>query len=117
MSENYTSHPDHNLDADDPRREFVESHDLVDWDASNDGISELDLSFDTETTSIHHDDIEGQVEIQSHGGTALLILGNSLSDSWEAAAEMTPDAADRLGKQLQLAADLARNGRDADVRM
>jgi len=107
---------DHNLAADDPRRKFVESHDLVDWNAENDGLLGMNLCFDTDTTTIRHDDVEAQAAIHTDADGPTLILGNSFTDDWEVAVEMTPAAAERLGNQLQLAADLARDGRDADVR-
>lgn len=98
------------------QQEFVQKYDAVDWDADNDGFQRMSMSFDRNNITIKQDEIDGQASVHTDEDAVTLVFGNAFSDSWECATDLDPDAADELAEQLHLAAELAREGRQADVR-
>jgi hypothetical protein len=88
----------------------------ADWDPDNDGFHRMVLNYDQPPVEMREVEIDGRASIHSDEDVVSLVLGNSFTESFEVATKLDPDLAERLADQLYLAAELARDGRKADVR-
>lgn len=100
----------------DTQERLVDRHDVVDWDAGTEGFQRAVLNFDRGNIRINQDEIEGRASIHTDEDSVTLVLGNSFVENWEVATDLDPDTAEEIAEQLQFAAELARDGRKADVR-
>ena len=92
--------------------------DVADWQSDSEGIEAAKFRFDSEHVHIEYDlDVENCiVGIHSQNGDVSLILDEDGEHWRDVMVDVTPEEADRMAEQLQLAAEFAREEVNADVR-
>ena len=90
----------------------------VDWDADNEGVLSFRVEYETDDQSFWLQDVDPSLSIFTHEDVVTLDIHEDTDEGrLSAGLGLTPAEAQRLGRQLIFAGEMADEGRNTDVRL
>jgi len=90
----------------------------VDWDADNGGVLCFRVEYETDDQGFWLQEVDPCLSIFTHGDVVTLDIHEDTDEGrLSAGLGLTPAEAQRLGRQLIFAGEMADEGRNTDVRL
>lgn len=99
------------------RERLPERDDRADWDADDSGVLEGGLHYETDSQKLEYDFEDVDLDIHTSPKRGVSIIAHEKGDEWRSVhINVDADTADEVANQLELAAEMVRKEKSADIR-
>lgn len=103
---------------DDEQPTLADEYEAVDWDSDDSGVAGARINWQSDRVVIDYELEEVRLDVHTHQDGVNIVFEERSGDHWRGGSLMVDaDEAETLAAQLELAAELLRDGKDADIRV